>query len=358
MSRKHFSWLVALAVIATLVAVFMPRQTSRDDGFEPAPLLPGFAGQANAVDWLRVTAAGGEVLATLERGAERWTVQEAGGYAADWAVLRPLLAGLAAAEVVEDKTDNPAYYDRLGVRDVASHDAQGLQVEFHADTGLPAVILGTTAQGRDGQYARIAGQARSVLIDREFELPKRREDWIDRDVVDIGDDEVVEVGIVHADGETVRARRASTDDDDFTLEGVADGFEPKSAWTVNSLAGALASLRLDEVVQEEEVDWTGATVYRAVTADGLEIRVQLVEVPPLEEDTESPAEHWLRLTAGLYTTGLDTGVDAAEDDTTVRERAEKINQRVQGWAYRIPEYKASAMNKRMSDLVQAVADDS
>jgi hypothetical protein len=358
MSRKQFSWLVILAVLAAAIAVFMPRQTSRIESFESAPLLPGFADQANTIDWLRVTGAGDEVLATLERGPDHWTVDEVGGYAADWVVLRALLAGLAQARVIEAKTSNPDYYDRLGVRDVASPDAQGVMVSFRDDTGLPAVILGNPARARDGQYARLDGATGSVLIDRELALPKQREDWVDRAIVDIADDAVVEVEIRHADGDVVRARKASADDEDFTLEGVADGFEPKSAWSVNSLAGALAALRLDDVVQEDEVDWTGATTYRLLTADGLEIRVEVIDTPPLEEDEAAATQHWLRLTAGIYTTGLDTGVSAETDDATVLERAGAINERVAGWAYRIPEYKAASMTKRLADLVQPIADGS
>ena len=294
----------------------------------------------------------------LERGPERWGVMEAAGYAADWEIVRPLLAGLAQAQVVEAKTSSPDYYDRLGVEDVDAPEAQGVMVEFSADSGVPAVILGNAARARDGQYARLAGEARSVLIDRELVLPKRREDWLDRAIVDIADDAVVEVEIHHADGERVRARRASAEEENFTLEGIAEGFEPKSDWTVNSLAGALASLRLEAVVQEGEVDWTDATVYRVVTADGLEIQAEVVAIPPIEEDEQDVGEHWLRLTAGVYTTGLDTGVAAEADDVAARERAQAINQRVQGWAYRVPEYKASSMTKRMSDLVQPVADGS
>jgi hypothetical protein len=357
MSKKHFSWLAVAAVAAALIAIFLPRQTSRVDSFEPAPLLPGFAAQANDIDWLRVTAAGDEVLVTLERGEPGWRVAEAAGYAADWAVLRPLLAGLARAEVVEAKTSNPDYYDRLGVRGVAAPEASGLRLEFRPETGLPAVILGNTAQGRDGQYARLADAAGSVLIDRELDLPKRREDWLDRAIVDLAEDEVVEVVITHADGETVRASKVSADDEDFSLDGVAEGFEPTSNWAVNSLAGALSALRLDAVAAESEIDWTGATRYRAVTADGLDVSVDVVTVAADGDGAQDEA-HWLRVAAGLYTTGLDTGVDAAADDAAARERAEGINRRVAGWAYRVPEYKTTNMVKRMADLVRAVDDGS
>ncbi len=61
--------------------------------------------------------------------------------------------------------------------------------------------------------------------------------------------------------------------------------------------------------------------------------------------------------AGLYTTTVDAGVDPEGGGETAK-RAEDINQRVAGWAYRIPQYKFSAMNKRMDDLAKAIEADS
>ena len=66
------------------------------------------------------------------------------------------------------------------------------------------------------------------------------------------------------------------------------------------------------------------------------------------------AEYWLALEAGLYTTSLDQAVDDAGREAAA-ERAEAINRRVSGWAYRIPKFNHDAMNKRMDDLVQEVS---
>jgi len=349
MSKKHFSWLVAVTVLAAVVAFLLPRETARNGEFQAAELMPELAAVVNEVDWLQVSGGDGTV-ATLERRDGQWIVVEASDYAADWPTLQRLLSDLAAAKVVEAKTANPAYYDRLGVEDPAA-GSTGLVVAFRESAGLPSVIVGKRAQGRGGQYLRRVDSEQSVLIDRELEVPGERLDWLDRRVVDVARDEVVEVDIQHADGETVVAKKVSADDEHFSLEGVAEGFEPRSAWTVDSLANALESLDLEAVAPAAEIDWNGATLYRVVTADGLDLAARVVG-RQVEEGED--AEYWLALEAGLYTTSLDQAVDDAGREAAA-ERAEAINRRVSGWAYGIPRFNHDAMNKRMDDLVQEVS---
>lgn len=356
MSRKHFSWLIILALAAVIVAILLPGGEVQETAFDEKPLLPDLQEQANDIAWLQINSAGDEVLATLVRSGEGWTVEEAGGYRANWEVLRPLLSGLAAAQVVEPKTSNPAYYDRLGVEDISAPDASGMQLAFDPSTGLPAVILGNDAQGREGQYARLVDSEQSVLIDRSLELPAERSAWLDRSIIDISDGEVVEIEIRHADGERIVARKTSADDENFVLEDVDEGFESKSDWTVNSLAGALSSLELEGAAQAGQIDWTDASQFRLLSADGLDVEVDLVTEPVGTEDN-TDAVRWIRLRAGLYTTGLESGVeDAGNAETTAR--ADEINDRVSGWAYRIADYKFNAMDKRMEDLVQAIEPES
>lgn len=349
MSRKQFSWLLGLTAVVALVAFLMPGETARESGREQQPLLPGLESRVNEIDWLRVHA-GGEVLATAVRRDGQWIVEESGGYRADWPQLQQLLSGLAAAQVVEAKTANPDYYERLGVEDTDAPDAAGARIEFAESTGLPAVIIGNAASSRDGQYARLADSAQSVLIDRELDVPRAAEDWLDREVADITDDEVVEVEITHPDGEAVVARKVSADDEDFSLQNVADGFEPNSSWAVNSLAGGLDALRLDAVTPVSDIDWGEAVRYRVLTADGLNVEARLAAV---ERGGDDEIEHWLRLQAGAWTTAIEEGVDE-EAAAATAERADALNRRVSGWAYRIPKYKYDAMVKHMADLVREV----
>jgi hypothetical protein len=338
MSKKHFSWLAGITILAAVIAFLVPSQTSQDNSFEATPLLPELEKRVNEIDWLQISAEG-STIATVVRTEGRWAVEEASGYHADWPTIHGLLSALAGAEVIEPKTSNPDYYDRLGVEDT------GVLVAFASSPPIPAVIVGRSAQGREGQYVRLKDSSRSVLIDRVLDVPRNTEDWLDREIVDISEDEVVEVSVTQAGGEAVLARKISADDEDFDLQNIPQGSEPKTSWAVNSLAGGLASLELDAVVPQDNIDWSAATQYRLVTADGLDMRAELTTVPGEGEDEVS---YWLRLEAGLYTTAIGGVVDEGE----TAARAEAINQRVTGWAYQVSKYTFDAMNKRMDDLVR------
>lgn len=331
MSKQHFSILLLVAVIVAAAVFLVPSRTSRDASVEPDVFLPALADVVNEIEQVRITANGGSEVVTLERRDDAWVVRESYDYPADWAVLRPLLADLSQAKVVEQKTSNPEYYHRLGVEDPAAEDAQSKLIEFPANDALPAVIVGDSAQGREGQYLRLQDQAASVLVDRAIELPVDATGWLQGDVVDVPDSEVVGVRVTHADGEVVEIQRNSPEVTDFTLNNLPEGRQTRSAWTLNQLASVLSALQLDAVSPVVDVNWDGAIALQVRTADGLVVDAWLAE----------DGEHrWIRLQA-------EGG-----------EQADEINSRVEGWAYRIPLYKYDAVNKRMDDLLAEVDEES
>jgi len=352
MSRKHFSLLLAVTLVVAVLVMLIPGKTSRESDVEKTRLLPGMQEQVNELAWLRVTGAGGQTIVTLARGDGFWQVEQANGYQADWNQLRTLLADLAQTEIVERKTSNPDYYARLGVEDVSQPDAAGVLLEFDSASNLPAVIVGNRAQGRDGNYVRLKDAAESLLIDRSLEVPRDSMGWLDRNIIHIADTEVVEVEIVHADGERVLARKASADDENFALQDIPEGREIQSDWTVNAMANGLASLTLEKVAPADGFDWSAATRFGLVTADGLRVDADLIAVPMADEAGEGATEHWIRLQAGLYQTAVESAVTPPEGSDETVERAEKVNRRVHGWAYQIPKYKFDGMTKRMDDLLK------
>lgn len=338
MSKRHFSILLLITVVVAVAVFLVPSRTGRDAAVDPTVYLPELAPVVNDLEQLRITANGGDDVVNLQRGKDGWVVREFHDYPADWSVLRPLLANLSKAEVLEEKTSNPAYYDRLGVEDPLGEESTSKLIAFPGNVNLPAVIVGDSAQGREGQYLRLQNQAGSVLVDRPIDLPVDSAGWLRREIVDIPQAEVVSVQISHADGEVVDIHRNSTDVTDFTLENIPEGRRTRSAWTINQLASVLSGLELDAVAPVDDVGWEGAIALRVVSADGLQVDARLAE-------TE---EHrWIRLEAR----GADEAAEAASGIQA------DINRRVEGWAYQIPLYKYDAVNKRMEDLLAAVEED-
>jgi hypothetical protein len=354
MSRKHFSWLLFLTFLAALLVLLLPGRTGKESGFETSILLKGMQEQVNDLDWLRLSGAGGVTVATLDRSEAGWTVIEAAGYRADWSRLKSLLANLSQAEITELKTSNAQYYERLGVEDTREENAAGVLIEFSDESGLPAVIIGNRASGREGQYVRLRDAAQSVLIDRQLNLPAGQMDWLESEIIDISSDEVVEVEINHPDGDHIRVSKASADDEDFLLESIPEGFELKSAWTVNSLGNALTALTLDSVAGDEGFDWTRSARYRVLTADGLLVEAELLAQAGEEQDDRADDSYWIRLNSSLYQTAVESSVESAEEPSDTARRAAEINSRVQGWAYRIPKHKFDSMTRRQKDLLQVI----
>jgi len=347
MSKKHFSTLLLVTVVVAVLVLLVPGKTAKENAFRKHRLLPGLATLVNDIEYVRVTGADGETIATLNRRGEKWLVAESSDYRADWTVLRKLLSDLAAAEVTEGKTSNPELYKRLGVEDVGSPDAAGLLIGFAEETGLPSLIVGNKAQGRQGQYVRLSGSDQSALIDRALTVPGDMQQWLEREIIDIQQAELVEISLTHPDGEQIVLQKASADDTDFELQKIPDGREVKSNWTVNSIGGGMAALRLDAVVRASDVDWSDAVKISVLTADGLQVSAQLVSI----ED-----QHWISLSASVYRPARSQELVEADVETHAplepTERVNRITDRVSGWAYAIPQYKAEVLMKRMEDLLK------
>ncbi len=361
MSGKHLTWMaIALAVVVGAVALLVPGDINRDKAAGTGTFLPDLAARVNDAVALEVIAAGDETVARLGRRDDQWVIDQLAGYPADWDKVRAVLAGLAEATVIEPKTANPDYYPRLGVEDVDSASAAGVLLTVGFAEGEPlGVILGQAASGREGRYLRVLGETASVLADFDADVPRDAAGWADTTVVDLAADNVAEVRITQPGGAPLRVWKRSADDTDFVLDGgLPEGRELKSIWAMNSLGGALAGVRFEDVRPADELDWADATNVQVLTFTGVQVTAELAG----DEDGR-----WLRLSAEApFEKDLEDAeeVDAAADDDeadipaaeSAADRAGRINDRTAGWAYRIPDRKAEAMDKGLEDLMKPLED--
>jgi hypothetical protein len=358
MSKKHFSWLLVLTLVVAGVILLTPTKTGKESAFEVRPLIPGLESQVNEVSRVRIVKAGNVPVATLVRQEQGWTVEEAQFYPADWVKLKALLAALAQAEIIEPKTSNPKYFDRLALRDVANGSSGAILVELTYGDESIAVLVGSAAQGRKGHYVRMENEEQALLVDQALDVPGESSAWLETEIVDLAATEVVEVVVTHPDGETVSAVKISADDQDFILQEIPDDREIQSSWAVNSLGGVLAGLTLEEARQDSEIEWSGAIRLRLLTADGLEVQAELNK---FEE------KNWIRLMASTYPVGskdsdpAETGQEQDSIEVSAGRdrlaRAGEINKRTGGWAYAISEINSEAMSKRMEDLLKPLAEE-
>ncbi len=398
MSRRGLIALVVALVVLGALAYFGQRAGSPSIT-TGGVILPGLEAALNDIERVTIKKAGGEIVATIEKHADGWTVAEKGGYPADVAKLRQNLRSLAEAKILETKTANPAFYDKLGVVDIADAKAAGLAITITArGMDFGTLILGD-AKGTKQRYARRANEAQSYLLDRDPNFPKNAAQWLDGGIVDVRGNRVRQVTIKHPDGEVVTISKPSADAMNFDVAGIPKGRELLYPGVANVIGNALRELNLEDVERADGAapDKPVQVEYR--TFDGLVVRVTggkrgddawitVVASVDAEQAAQNqaaakaaqpaassaapaagggdagnaPAE---AKTAGAADKRAEAGGDAgakpadaaakpadadAQPDPTAE--AQRINARVSAWRYKLATFQFDQMTRRMNDLLK------
>jgi hypothetical protein len=321
---------VLAALIIGLVLVLLAlRGNDGSDVATGQPLLPELQAAANTATQVVIRASGSDEAVTIQRTEDRWTVGERGNYAADVSKLRQLVIALADADVVEEKTSNPEQYEKLGVGD-PDNGGTGTKVTISGPDYAYTVILGNKTQGKF-RYVRVDGNPTSYLIDKDPTLPSSADDWLLADILDIAAQRVQKVSISHADGETIVIAKDDQQQTDFVVRDIPDGRKLSYPTVANGIAGALGALKLEGVRARIAAPatttvayalWNGVTIGAEVVADG--------------------DQSWVSFAATM-----------AGEEAGAADEAAAINARLDGWQYRLPEYKQNLLTRRWDDILQA-----
>ena len=372
--NRNFLYLIVVTIVVLAGVFYLAQreQSARQQQSGNDLFMPGLASTINDVDRVNVVVAGNVTLATLNKKGAQWQVEQMHGYAANWPKLQKVLAGLAKARIIEVKTDKPEYYSQLGVADMASEQADGIMLELGTNGKTDSVIIGHRAKNRPGQYVRLQNSAVSHLIDQTLDVPFTLLGWVDKRIIDINATEVAQVEVIHPDHQRVLIMRISADQKDFDLADKPADREIRGTWAVNSLASTLSMLDMEGVQPAAGNDWSGAVKMRVLLFSGVEIIADLLTVDADEQDDADKGEsdkdqaskgreYLLRLKASNPKTDFAASekdeAEASRADDAVKQRVADINQRVNGWVYRISKQKYEAMVKKPEDLLKPLPEE-
>ncbi|MGF1525396.1 MAG: DUF4340 domain-containing protein [Candidatus Competibacterales bacterium] len=375
--------LVVVAVLALGAVVYLQDQpsTSVVPAGEPEPLVPALADDVNAVTGLTVIAAGGEAVATLERGDDTWVVSNKGGYPANMARVRETLLTLSQAKLIEAKTRKVENYGVLGVEAVDEADASGVLVELQGLGEEPlGVIIGNGGRAAGGNYVRLVDQAQSWLSDQRFNVPDQASQWLDRQVVDLADDRVQRVAIRHPDGGVLTVEKTERDQGDFIVLDLPPERELRSATVANPMGRALAALQLEDVAPAAEVTWPEEVVEAEFrTFDGLVVTVAAAEGMAEGEESADQVPGRVRFTVAFdeaqarrFAPAAEVAEGEGEEDAVSagdrgdlaealargQQEAEELQARLGDWVYTIPRFKYDNLVKTLDELLAPLADES
>src|SRR5215470_10939077 len=292
-----------------------------------APVFGGLLAHANDLQSATIASASGKF--TIVRKGDGWVLAEKDGYPVLADKLRQAVAGLADLRLLEAKTNQPNRYARLEVEDIAAKDAKSKEVTLALADGKPLadLIVGkenytSDLNGLRGVYVRKPGQAQAWLAQGSIELPAAATDWIDRTVVDIAEDKMQRLQFEPVGAPAVTVSKADKSATEYTLAPLPEG---KSADpdAVKRLTEVFTAVSLDDVRADKNTDKAvKAGTAEAVTFDGLTLKAELLVMD---------GDAWLRLKA------------SAPDGSAAATDAKTINDRVTGWLFQLPQFKAALL---------------
>ena len=369
------SFLVLCVVTAVLIgaAVVVSQLRAPQSTTEKETLFPDLQQRVNDVHEVRIEGRGRSV--TLARQGDNWVVREADGYPALLERVRQTIVAVSQLRIIEPKTSNPEYYDRLGVEDPKGEAANSLLLELKDAGGKPvaALIVGqprrSPAPGDSpGLYVRRPDSQQSLLVEGALDLSVETFEWFDRDLFDVPGDRVRRIEL-HPPGAPQVVLERERRGGELLLQGVPDGKEAKPL-DVRRMETIMEGVFVDGARAAANVEFPeDAPRATVITFDGLVIEAVAARVddaplvkysfrhdPALAVPEPEPAP------AQEDAAGDEAGGEGAaapiadalpqEERPDPAAEAARLSEKLSPWVYRVPDYRFELLAKRMDDLVQ------
>lgn len=329
MSARRVMLLFAIGIVVIASAFWLSgRNQTGADSIAGTKVLPGLEGAVNDITEVRITKAD-KTQATLDRKATDWIVAER-GYPADSGKLRKLLLDLGSLQAVQRKTSLARNYPVLGVESVTDPKATGARIDIISSGRTWSLIVGNSVDDNDC-YVRVADVAQSLLASPLIMVDADPKLWLDPTLLDIAPSRLSEIDEQPAKGQPFSASRDQKTQADFTVHGIPRGRELSAADAADSLGSALSALTLTDVTRAAAPPNGTALSHAAFkTFDGLEIDVS---------GYKQAGNGYLE-------------VSARATDKSAGPEAQRINSRVQGWGYEVPDYRYDEILPALDSLLK------
>jgi hypothetical protein len=331
MNGRRVAMLLGAALVIILLAIWVSsRKVQIADNAAGTPVLKALKAQLNDVTEVRIAKGDGS-RTTLRKQPTGWMVGER-EYPADTTKVRKLLIDLSSLNTVEAKTSDPEKYSQLGVEDVTAPTATGTRVEAATAQQVHGIIIGKNS-GSKSVYVRSMEAKQSVLATPLVLAEADPKHWLDTALLDIPEARVREIEVAPSGTPAYKVTREKKEQTDFTVTPVPKGRELSSPAVANGYGSALVLLALTDVKKQDDAKpilQEPRVTFR--TFDGLELQIT----------GRVDGEHRLIMIAPKST--------AAE----TADEAQKLEARVKGWMFEIPNYKYDALFRPLEEMLKAV----
>lgn len=373
--------LTVLILVTLLIAglAFVGRQRREEakaaPGVAAGSLYPGLIDHVNEVEEIEIVGPDGTL--DIEHGDGGWGLASKGGYPVGFDHVKQLVMGIAQMKILEAKTSKPERYEKLGVQDAGDPDSRSSRVTLRNATGdvLADLVVGTAKYdlGTEALYVRRADEDQAWLVTGSVTVNSRPKTWLETEILKLDRDRVARVEVTQPDGEVLRVERPDGEATEWTALDVPEGRELTSTAAPGAVGGGLTWVALDDVVKADQIDFDGAVRTEFTTFDGLVVTVRTVEhdgvywtdytarydperavAPEPEPEAEPEAEPAEGEETAEAEPAAEEEQEPPRDVAAEAAEAAELNERLSGWAFAVPVYKAESFTKRMEDLLKDV----
>lgn len=342
--RRNLAILAGIALVSVLLAFWALYEQSASLAPQNArsEFFPGLAAHVRQAARIHIVSKKGgtfDVAFRPNKGfVSPWVIQQKNDYPASFAEVNKTLVNLAAMQTIEPKTSRADWFHAIGL-DAPSKGGDGVEITVIDDRGheMAHLIVGKSEDigdpgGAVGLFVRRPEDTQSWLVRAESEFQTAPGDWIDKNVLDIDQGRIQSTTVALPDGSSYEVRRDAKTDLHFKLSSMPAGREMASDAAADGPGDAITGFTFDDVKPSREVDFTNSARVTTRTFDGLTVTVDVAHVG---------TQYWAQLDAM-----------GQSNDPNVAKQARTINARVNGWAYKLADFKGAQFTAPMESLLK------
>ena len=290
----------------------------------------------------------GEDVVTLKRKNGKFVVAEKSNYPATASKINDVISGVLDIKTIEMFTDRASNHVDLGVTDGAA----AYIVKFFGPEGdeIAGVVVGKDKEQGQGMFVRRTSDDKVYVTLNRLYLTTKPVSYVDQTLVSAASDKLEWIKV--ADKQDGTYTLSKDDEGKLTLDKLPAG-KVLNESEANAVFGALASLKLEDVVKEGTKELSFNKKYVCLLKDSTKYMVDIAAadgktyVKCRAEFTDKE-----KITVKRGGNESEEELKAKEAKLLARDAVDKFNARHKGWIYQVPQYSANNMTKALDALFE------
>lgn len=351
---RSLTWFAGGTAVAVLFAIIAQwqRGSSSSPAFQQVRMFPALESRVDDVAAIQIETKTAS-FNVVKRADGHWILPDKASYGADYNTVRKTILGLAELDLTEARTSRADWLEKLGLA-LPKTGGSGTLVTLKDKKGevLASVVAGSAVEGaaaggRQAVFVRRPNEPQSFVARGNFSLDIDLAHWLDRAFIDFARDRVKTVAVKPFQGPSYTVTRPTPSTANFAVvERLPPGRTLRSESEANGVGNALIGMSFTDVVPQSRIDFTHAARASFQTFDGLALNIMIVE---------KENDFWIAVDAVVSELPAAPTGDNSKLKPDIAKEVKELNAMAQGWAYKIPRFKATLISSPLDALLNSVA---